>query len=355
MRKILIVLRHDADSKPGGDSNLLEHISKLLPDYQTDIVYGVPLSVVDYECVISSNLDRPIEGYELLKLCKKSSIPLHFMTLHHCSNNAISNYLKNGIYGWKYLIALLSNFNPIKYEQYLWNLRVMISYFKNGKNLKFGNVAKAQKMLINECDYLLVVSQNELASIERDFGNVKSKVIEFPHVLKNNFDLNSKSAKKNIVFCPGRIECRKNQIFLLDVAKSLPEIEFLFMGSINKSDKRYVRKFLKRANRLKNVKISSALGVEEFNSFLYRSDIVLTSSWFEVTSLIELQVLRNKKKLVCNALSYNSSFFENTLVYDHNNLESCRQKILQASKDDYSVLGNYPSSKGIIDNYIKNI
>ena len=94
MRKILIVLRHDADSKPGGDSNLLEHISKLLPDYQTDIVYGVPLSVVDYEYVISSNLDRPIEGYELLKLCKKSSIPLHFMTLHHCSNNAISNYLK---------------------------------------------------------------------------------------------------------------------------------------------------------------------------------------------------------------------------------------------------------------------
>ena len=156
------------------------------------------------------------------------------MTLHHCSNNAISNYLKNGIYGWKYLIALLSNFNPIKYEQYLWNLRVMISYFKNGINLRFGNVARAQKVLINECDYLLVVSQDELASIERDFGNVKSKVIEFPHVLKNNFDLNSKSEKKNLIFCPGRIECRKNQMFLLDVAESLPEIEFFLWEALIK-------------------------------------------------------------------------------------------------------------------------
>ncbi|MBH83713.1 MAG: hypothetical protein CMP70_03445 [Flavobacteriales bacterium] len=355
MRKVLIVLRHDANSKPGGDSNLLEHISSLLPDCQTDIVHGVPLSVVDYEYVISSNLDRPIEGYELLKLCKKSSTPLHFMTLHHYSNEAISNYLKNGLYGWKYLIALISNFNPIKYEQFLWNLRVIISYFKNGPSLRFGNVVKAQKKLINECDYLLIVSQDELASIKRDFGITKAKIIEFPHVLKNNIDVNSKSAKKNLIFCPGRIECRKNQIFLLDVAESLPEIEFLFMGSINKSDKRYVSKFLKKANGLQNVRISPALGVEEFNSFLNSSDIVLTSSWFEVTSLIELQVLRNKRKLVCNALSYNSSFFKNSLVYDHNNVVSCRQKILQAFNDNYSVFGNYPTSKGIIDNYIKKI
>ena len=355
MKRVLIVLRHDADSKPGGDSNLLQHISRLLPDCETEVTYGVPLSVANYEYVISSNLDRPIEGYELLKLCKKSSIPLHFMTLHHYSNKAISKYLKNGLYGWKYLIALISNFNPIKYEQFLWNIRVIISYFKNRASLRFGNVAKAQKELINECDCLLVVSQEELNSIKRDFGNIKSKVIEFPHILTNVLDINQTSAKKNLIFCPGRIECRKNQIFLLDVAESLPEIEFLFMGKINKSDKRYVRKFLKKANGLKNVKISPALGVEEFNKFLYNSDIVLTSSWFEVTSLIELQVLRNEQKLVCNALSYNSSFFKNSLVYDHNNLESCRQKIFQASNDNYSVFGNYPTSKGIIDNYIKNI
>ena len=351
MKRILIVLRHDADSKPGGDSNLLQHISRLLPDFQTDLTFGVPSSVDDYEYVISSNLDRPREGYELLKLCKKSSIPLHFMTLHHYSNEAISNYLKNGLYGWKYLVALFSNFNPIKYEQFLWNIRVIISFFKKGKNLRFGNVAKAQKELINRCDYLLVVSKDEHISIKRDFGNIESKVIEFPHILKNDFEFNQKSVKKDLILCPGRVECRKNQLFLLDVAESMPEMKFLFMGKINESDKKFVKKFLKKAKILKNVEISQALEIEEFNSFLFNSNIVLTASWFEVTSLIELQVLSNKKKLVCNSLSYNSSFFENSLVYEHNDIESCRQKILDAKKDNFIVSGNYPSSKGIIEHY----
>ena len=356
-KKVLIVLRHDARNKPGGDSNLLKEISKLLVGFDVHIAYGVPNSVADYDFVMSSNLDRPIEGYDLLKLCNKSSTPLHFMTLHHHSNQAISNYLRKGLFGWKFFIAVISNYNPIKYEQFLWNIRVCLSYLKKSKNLKFGSVANAQKKLIKECKYLLVVSRHELESIKKDVGNIASKVIYMPHVLKNNNSIKNNSIKNNtiqekIIFCPGRIECRKNQLFILEVAENMPEYKFIFMGNVNQSDKSYVKSFFKKANKLKNVDILSALKEDDFNEFLASSNIVLTASWFEVTSLIELQVLRSGNKLVCNSLSYNDSFFTNSLVYKHNDIESCCKKIIEAYEDKFRVYGYYNLSEDIIDSYL---
>ena len=355
MEKVLIVLRHDAQDKPGGDTALLTDIYTSLSNFDCTLVTGLPKSVVSFKFVVGCNLDRPIEGYELLKLCKKNSVPLHFMTLHHSSHNAMRNYLQDGLLGWKKVIAFLANYDPIKYEQFLWNIRVIISKVFKKHKLKYGNVAKAQNALIRESEFLLVVSDKEIESIERDIGTIASKTIIFPHLLPSDPQEIIKDNQNKIIFCPGRIECRKNQLFILRVAECMPELDFVFMGRINKSDRKFYNLFTRKVSKLKNVKVAQPLDIKEFKNYLMNSDVVLTASWFEVTSLIELDVLRKHKKLVCNSSSYNSSFFINSLQYNFNDISSCMNKINCALNDDYSVLGSYPKNSTIINTYLDQI
>lgn len=355
MDKVLVVLRHDAKEKPGGDAGLLKDIAKALSIFDCTIVIGLPKSVEGYKFVLACNLDRPLEGYELLKLCKKYFIPLHFMALHHSSHKDISNYLQNGLSGWKKIIAFFANYEPVRYEQYLWNMRVIVSFISQKYQLNFGSVAKAQKTLIKESEYLLVVSNEEIQSIEKDIGKISSKTLIMPHILPSDSFKEINGKQNKIIFCPGRIECRKNQLFILKVAEHFPKNDFIFMGQFNKSDKKFNKLFLKKISKLKNVKVLPPLSVNDFKSFLLRADIVLTASWFEVTSLLELDVLKRRKKLVCNSASYNSSFFTNSLEYKSNDLYSCIDRINAALEDDYYVEGSYPNDNEIINSYLDTI
>lgn len=355
MSKILIVSRHDAKEKPGGDSGLLEDILKKLSMFDCTLSAGVPKTVEGYKFVLACNLDRPIEGHQLLKLCKAQSIPLHFMTLHHSSHADISNYLKKGLFGWKRIVAFFANYNPVKYEQILWNIRVVISLFLKKHKLKFGSVVEAQKALIRDSAFLLVVSKEEIKSIEADIGPISTRTIIFPHILPFDPYKEIKGKKNMAIFCPGRIECRKNQLFSLMVAEHMPQHNFIFMGPVNKSDKKFYKLFIKKSSELKNVKVLPAQNVIDFKAFLLHTDVVLTASWFEVTSLMELDVLKRGKKLVCNSSSYNSSFFKNSLVYKANDLHDCISKLNSAIDNNYCLEGSYPEDDEIINNYLDQI
>jgi glycosyltransferase involved in cell wall biosynthesis len=355
MKKILVVLRHDAVLRPGGDTALLTDIARSLDGFESHVVNGVPKSVLGYEFALCANLDRPMEALHLLQMCQESDVPLHLMALHH-NYDAMTKFFRFGLVGWKRYVAMFADFCPVRYEQLLWSIRVVSSFFFKGSRLKFGNVARAQKKLICESSFLLVVSGDELKCIERDIGPVSSKVVELPHLLNDDIAEVASSAKDKVIFCPGRIESRKNQLFILAVAATLPHLNFVFMGRVNSSEKIYYARFLDRASKLKNISILPPLNVSEFRVYLSKVDVVLTASWFEVTSLIELDVLRKGNKLVCGSVSYNDSFFSNSLIYLDNDIGSCRDSVLSAVEgDDFVVSGKYPSATAIINRYFEQI
>jgi hypothetical protein len=357
-RKVLIVLRHDAKTKAGGDVMLMTDLSLSLRDYglDCDLIEGVPDSVNAYSLVICANLDRPIEAALLLKKCSKANVPLHLMALHH-SHNAVSDFLQFGLSGWKHLVARLAGYNPVSYEQYLWYIRVVYSYLIKRRSLPFGSVRTAQLNLIDGCHSILVVSRAELDQIERDIGIVRSNVIYFPHILKFEDTTFRTVPRRDVIFCPGRIESRKNQFFLLSVAEVLPDYKFVFMGAPNKSEMAYVNDFLKKVSDLPNVRFLPSRGLNEFKEYLISADVVLTASWFEVTSLIELEVLACSKKLVTASPSYNESFFSNSLKFKFNDVESCKNTIVRAvSNSNITVVkGEYPSTENILCSYIDKI
>lgn len=353
MKKILIVLRHDAGYRPGGDTMLLSTLSKYLDDFWCNIVVGVPDHVEGFDFVICANIDRPIEANELLNICQRDQVPLHLMTLHH-SYVELSRFLKSGLRGWKQILAMMVRFKPVYYEQCLWQLRVVASYFSKGTTLKFGNVRRSQLALLENCELLLVVSKEELKMIEHDIGAVSSRVVEVPHII--NSEPIKEVAEKKIVFCPRRIESRKNQLFLLQVAERLSEYKFVFMGRLNSSESGYCKKFMNNATKLENVLYLEPREIKEFRSYLMSSNIVLTASWFEVTSLIELEVLKNGKKLVTSSPSYNHSFFSNPFTFKSNDLNECVNIVLKAyDEENYVAKCDYPENDKIIKGYINSV
>jgi glycosyltransferase involved in cell wall biosynthesis len=353
LKKILIVLRHDADYRPGGDTMLLSTLSKYLVDFRCNIVVGVPDHVGGFDFVICANLDRPIEANELLNICQRDRVPLHLMTLHH-SYAELARFLKSGLHGWKRILAMMVGFKPVYYEQFLWLLRVVASYFSKGTTLKFGNVRRSQLALLENCELLLVVSTDELKMIEQDIGAVSSRFVEVPHII--NSEPIKEVAEKKIVFCPGRIESRKNQLFLLQVAERLNDYKFVFMGRLNASESSYCKKFMKNVSKLENVSYLKPREIKEFRSYLMSSNIVLTASRFEVTSLIELEVLKNGKKLVTSSPSYNHSFFSNPFTFKANDLNECVEIVKLAYQDEnYEGRSDYPENDDIIKKYVEGI
>ena len=101
---------------------------------------------------------------------------------------------------------------------------------------------------------------------------------------------------------------------------------------------------------------SHAKEISEFRQYLLSSDIVLTASWFEVTSLIELDVLKNGKKLVTCSKSYNHSFFSNPFAFEAHDINECAEVIIKASKiENYQINGCYPDNDKIIKGYIDSL
>ena len=350
---VLVVLRHDANYRPGGDTTLLSLLSRNLIDCKCTIQVGIPNNVKKFDVVICANIDRPIEANELLKVCQRDQVPLHLMSLHH-SYSDISKFLKYGLQGWKRVLALLSGFSPVIYEQFLWTLRVFVSYFSKAPILNFGNVSRSQLELLNGCELLLVVSKDEQKMIEHDIGSIHCRVAFVPHIIGEKPI--EKCKEKNIIFCPGRVESRKNQLFLLEVAKYLQEFNFVFMGRLNVSEPSYCKKFMKSISSLKNVSYLEPAELEDFRVYLMSSKIVLTSSWFEVTSLIELEVLKSGNKLVTGSPSYNNSFFSNPLVFENNDFDGCVMMIKKAfEENDIKILGEYPDSNSIVKGYLDSI
>jgi glycosyltransferase involved in cell wall biosynthesis len=349
---VLVVLRYDGDIKFGGDVVLLKELANAMHGFEYEVIVGVPASVRDYQLVICANLDRPVEAGFLLAKCKEAGVPLHLMSLHHPARGVV-DFLKHGLFGWKRLIAMLSKYDPVQYEQLLWNLRVVSSMVRAVGAPKFANVRATQKVLLRDSEAILVVSAAEAAAIELDIGPIETRVIEVPHVLASHQHPKHLMIKRDIVFCPGRIEARKNQLFMLSVAESLPEIEFHFMGATSASELGYGRRFRERASKLSNVTLLQSTSSEDFSAYLLSAEVVLTASWFEVTSLIELEVLSKQKKLVTSAISYNDSFFQNPFVYAMNDLNDCKQMILTAfSLQEAGVVGEYPTQEKIIGNYL---
>lgn len=304
MKKILVITRFDSNEKPGGDVNLMKaFLIELNRNYSCEHYIGIPNidKLVNYDAVFCCNIDRPIEPYNCLLLCRQLGIHFVLYTLHH-PYDGIRSYMRYGLSGSKRILAALAFNDPAIYENYLWLAKVVLNY---KKRLPLGNVKIAQRQLLAKSDLIITCNKKELTQINKDLFSVNVKAAHVKHSIVNySMELNKTTIVKNRIIVPGRLESRKNQILIRDIIDYFPECEFIFVGAQSPNDKRYVQKLINFIDSYENCQLMQAMTEIEFYEFLATADVVFTASWFEVTSLIELQAISLGLKLVCTENSY---------------------------------------------------
>tara|TARA_R110000764_G_scaffold44666_1_gene100562 strand:- start:9673 stop:10767 length:1095 start_codon:yes stop_codon:yes gene_type:complete len=352
MKTILIQIRGNGRVVSGGDINLLKQLGDMLSsDYIIKYTYGPPNNLDKYSGVVFANVDRPIENYITAKMAVKKKIPIFLYCLHH-PNAGVSKYLVEMPFSLKGLIAKFSCGNVRLYENTSWFLRSVYNLVKN-KKCTFGTLNKAQKFLLNFSDVVYVVNDLEKKTIEEDLKlKIRSKTVNLPHPLYFNETTIPDSLVNKMAGCilvPGRVEFRKNQLFSLGFAKEFPYEKFIVVGALSSTEKNYVTKVFKKIKTLDNVSYIPELSSSEFNWLLKNSKCMISSSWFEVTSLIELQALLYGVPVLSLAESYVSPFItENYKLFENKNIEKALLKIISSDTEyKYKFKFEYPNNHEI--------
>lgn len=154
----------------------------------------------------------------------------------------------------------------------------------------FNNISKFTYKIYNN---LYVVSTFQKEEIEKKL-KVKVKGIIPNPIFETN--LKSDVNLKNRVICVGTITERKDQLLLLETAKILNNIKFVFVGKNFNDD--YYKKFLNLASKLKNVVYLGPKDHNETLNEILNSDLLISTSKYETFGLAIAEALSLGKPVV---------------------------------------------------------
>ncbi len=309
---VLVSLRSDGSTKLGGDVSLLRSFAdELAVHHRVEIVVGVPSAaeIGRHDLVLAANLDRPIEPAATLARAERAGIPMVLYALHHPAAG-VTAYLQHGATGVRRQLGRLAGGSPTRYEQLLWGLHAGADLVRERRRPVMGSVADAQRRLLGSAN-LVVSCPAEAEAITCDIGPIgcpdSPSGVPVPwdtvaHPI--DFPVGSWRPVAGRVVVPGRIESRKNQLTALALARRFHDLEFLFVGALNRADRRYGARFVEQVEATPNASHVEHLPKDEFYPLLQTAQVVLSASWFEVTSLIELFCVANRIPLAVSHHSY---------------------------------------------------
>jgi glycosyltransferase involved in cell wall biosynthesis len=153
-----------------------------------------------------------------------------------------------------------------------------------------------QKDIASHVDQLLVSGPSEATEIRHGFPELASlPTWDVPHPVDLSdlpaFELPAEASTFRAgrqFLVAGRIESRKNQLSVLEVADQFPNDKFVFAGLVNETDGRYAQAFKQLLARRSNCQWVGQLSWAQLLQAIAQADAVLSPSWFEVMSLINL-------------------------------------------------------------------
>jgi glycosyltransferase involved in cell wall biosynthesis len=312
MKKIILVARSDALLKPGGDYNLLKYLKSEFQkeEFDVTIIFSPIFIIMDYEAVVVCNIDRPHEAFIAASIAQKAKKPFFLIPLHH-PENGMKLYLRKGTKSIKKLLAILVFFRPKKYEEVIAFFKEMIK-----RRIYLKSIEYEQKFLLENATSIWCSCQSESEMIKTDLRGIGYHYKIFPYINMVNRKSMGKSEEKNgVVICAGRIESRKNQLLVVKLAKSRKDVDFLFIGRENKNEKGYYRKFKKAIQGISNIKYEFELSLDDFRSELSKANALISASWFEVISIIELEAVSANCEMFVTPFTYLSDYINGVPGY----------------------------------------
>ena len=294
--KFAVQIRLNHASKPGGDTALAKAFVNRLRSsgHQAELVTDIAaLQALRPDALLAFNLDQPLELLALCKTAHALGCRIAVYPLHHPACG-VAAYLSSELRGLRGLVARLVQRDPARYFHLMAMLRgtlrrdvLALDYFWRPRTRLLADIAA----LVED---LLVSGPSEAAELRARmpvFKNVPVYLVPHPIDLDPlpELDLHPRSDRQGRVFLTaGRIESRKNALAVLAVAAQFPADRFTFAGAINESDQSYAAAFKKALRSAPNCEWVGQLDMPGLLSAIANADAVLSPSWFEVMSLINL-------------------------------------------------------------------
>jgi glycosyltransferase involved in cell wall biosynthesis len=307
---ILLHIRGNAESKPGGDYNLLKAFAGLLRQrgHQAAITLDCAASLSGYDAVLTINLDSPFEPALILDRARRQGVPLCLYCLHH-PMPAFAAYLRHGSTGARRVAAALSGWDPQRYLGLLAVPRVLLAGPGRWSCWRALATRRLQQRLLTGAAAVLVSSRLEREQIIADLPGVADQAhfAVVPHVFESS-PADHQAKDRRLIVCPGRIESRKNQLTILGIVDRFPHLRFVFVGGLNPAEDGYCRRFLAQIAKSANACHIGGMDLAGFRALLKTAGVVVSASWFEVVSLSELDALAQGCRLVAGCNSYLREF-----------------------------------------------
>jgi len=336
-------MRVDALDKPGGDVVLMrsyiQHCAAA-STRQGKSFEGVLLTALDpdlssFDVVHLTNLDRPVDLHRQFRAARQAGKRLVLTPLHH-SYEDIGRYehlgrggaigLVSGALGFNRLEALRTVVKSRKYPELS---RALLEALRKG-------IRATQIEVLQGVDAVLVAGDKELADIERELCPLPRERVVW---MRNGFEAPTVPAlpghERDIdIAVIARIEARKNQISILRALESLG-LGAVFVGGDNPNHKAYCRRFKKMVAGSRS-KLVGGVAVEELGPLLARTRVHVAASWFEVSSLLDIQAYVLGCRVVASECGGTKELLGNDAYYvDPGSWQSIAQQIsaaLQSSR-----------------------
>jgi len=352
---IAFLVRNDFFSKFGGDTLQIQKYAETLK------LLGVESVIYTLDDFISSsrkhdqyyivNIDRGFECvffYEIMKkrklMNKTYVIPIHhddFAVMNF--NSARLGFLSQFIRSPSTLEKIKTCVRAIRSRSYLYDSfrHLLIVSYKN-----------ATKCLLNEAKGIVAIAAGEITVIEKDYDvSIADKSTIIHNGVSDTYLTLLNRKKDNIrnidVLVCGRIEQRKNQVA---IARLLANKDFnvKFVGGFNENNNKYCNEFLSVIDATDNLEYIGKVSPEEIVKLYGSAWIHLSASWFEVSSLVDIEaffagcyVFSSKHGHSGELL--NGERFESVDPYELSNLSNRIEFILNSLKKQETSLNDIKS------------
>jgi glycosyltransferase involved in cell wall biosynthesis len=344
--KVLMQIRKDVDTYPGGDFIQLlktkEHLEK--SGVSVDLSFSYQERLKSYDLVHLFNVTRITDTYLFFKNAKSQGKKIVLSPIYHSLKDMEDFY--RYYYRFPYLnivmyLALKEFYYPLRGKTTL-SLKSIFQY------------KQTVRTILTQSDILLPNSFLELETLEKELG-VRNRYQVVPNATEvGTICFHSEYHKENLILCIGRIEPRKNVLNVIRAFKKvitkLPEdTELIFIGTINESHKSYRKQFLKYVREDENnIKYIGSLSHQEVLTYLKRARLLVLASFFETTGLVGLEALACQANIVISERGYTKEYFrDNAEFCDPYSVDS----IEKAIEKGFSKEAPERISKHFLDNY----
>ena len=302
---VAIFVRNDFHEKRGGDNFQIEQYIEDESEFEFKVIRLIDLSGVDlneFSLFAITNIDRCYEASEFIDhLARRQLLNRTILIPIHHDFSAIKKFYAHKFHGLRPSPFLIEKIKAVVFMRRSGKGGLAIL-----RHLLFSGYKRSIALALNNCAKVVCIANGEWESIKKDFSisSENRNVAVIRNGAPDHFQLEVPVVLRDIdVLVCGRIEERKNQISIIH---SLAEsgIRLVFLGSINKNNKKFATAFLDLVSSFDNVEYVSGCPPHEVAKYYQRAKCHLSASWFEVSSLVDIEAYFSGCSVVSSKAGY---------------------------------------------------